>query len=92
MFFSFFAGLRNTRAFLVYGLGWALFAGVIPLVLGLILGFIMPRREGSAALTALIITPYMLAVACAMICSFYSSYVAIFAEPADSAPEPAPPT
>ena len=63
-----------------------------PLVLGLVLGFIMPHREGSAALTALIITPYMLAVACAMICSFYSSYVAIFAEPADSAPEPAPPT
>ena len=91
VFFSFFAGVRNTRAFLVYGLGWALFAGVIPLLLGLILGFVLPRREGSAALTALIITPYMLAVACAMICSFYSSYVAIFAEPSDGTPAPAAP-
>ena len=92
VFFSFFAAMRNLRAFIVYAIGWALFAIAVPMLLGLILGFIMPRREGSAALTALIVTPYMLAVACAMICSFYSSYVAIFVTTPAIYDEAAPPS
>jgi hypothetical protein len=86
LFFSFFAGLRNTRAFLVYGLGWVLFAAVVPMLLGLILGVVLPQRRESVALVALLMTPYMLAVVCAMMCSFYSSYAAIFGEPAESPP------
>ena len=91
LFFSFFAGLRNTRAFLVYGLGWLLFAGVIPMVLALVLGLMLPRRQESTALVALILTPYMLIAACAMLCSFYASYVAIFVHEEVQAPPPAAP-
>jgi hypothetical protein len=87
LFFSFFAGLRNTRAFLVYGLGWALFAGIVPMLLGLGLGIMLPQRQESVGLVALVITPYMLAMVCAMMCSFYSSYAGIFGEPAEVAPD-----
>ena len=83
--------MHNTRAFLVYGLGWLLFAGVIPMVLALVLGLMLPRRQESTALVALILTPYMLIAACAMICSFYASYIAIFVEAEAPAPPPAAP-
>lgn len=83
LFFSFFAGLRNLRAFLVYGLAWLFFAGVIPFVAALLFALVMPKRPESAALVALILTPYMLIIACAMLCSFYSSYIAIFGAPQD---------
>ncbi|MFN0164500.1 MAG: BPSS1780 family membrane protein [Burkholderiales bacterium] len=99
LFFSFFAGWRNLKAFLVYGLGWILFAVIVPMIIGLIVGALVPRQGSGASMVALIIMPYMLAVMCAMICSFYSSYVAIFAPgedaPADAlaekAEEPPPP-
>ena len=91
LFFSFFAGLRNTRAFLVYGLGWALFAAVIPVLLGMLLGLLMPRGPAMQSLMAIVVTPYMMAVACAMICSFYSSYVAIFTQEPKPAEAPAEP-
>jgi hypothetical protein len=86
LFFSFFAGVRNTRAFLVYGLGWALFAVVVPALLALVMGLFLPKRQESMALVALVLTPYMLAMMCSMICSFYSSYIAIFGPQ----PEPLP--
>ncbi|MBL8378178.1 MAG: hypothetical protein JNM79_09935 [Burkholderiales bacterium] len=89
LFFSFFAGWRNLKPFMVYGLGWVLFALVVPMIIGLIAGALLPRQGSGASLVALIIMPYMLAVMCAMICSFYSSYVAIFAAQED-APEGAP--
>ena len=84
LFFSFFAGVRNTRAFLVYGLAWMLIALVVPALFALAMGLMLPRREESMTLVALVMTPYMLAMMCSMICSFYSSYIAIFG------PEPEP--
>ena len=81
LFFSFFAGFRNTKAFLVYGLGWLLFGGVVPLVLATILGLFVPRDVGGAKLIAFLLAPYMMVVVCAMILSFYSSFVAVFGAP-----------
>ena len=86
LFFSFFAGLRNSKAFFVYGLGWMLFAGVIPLLAGALLSLILPGGLRGASLAALIIAPYMIVVVCAMILSFYSSFVDVFGAP----PAPAP--
>ena len=86
LFFSFFAGLRNTKAFFVYGLGWMLFAGVIPLLAGALLSLVLPPGAQGASLAALIIAPYMIAVVCAMILSFYSSFIDVFGAP----PAPAP--
>jgi hypothetical protein len=87
LFFSFFAGLRNTRAFFVYGMGWMLFAGVVPLLAGALLSLVLPGGAQGASLAALIIAPYMIAVVCAMILSFYSSFIDVFgAPPAPAAP------
>ena len=90
LFFSFFAGLRNTKAFFVYGMGWMLFAGVIPLLAGAMLSLILPGGAQGASLAALIIAPYMIVVVCAMILSFYSSFIDVFgAPPAPPSPPPA---
>ncbi len=91
LFFSFFAGMRNTKAFFVYGLGWMLFAGVIPLLAGALLSFVLPSGAEGASLAALIIAPYMVVVVCAMILSFYSSFVDVFGPPpSTAAPASAP--
>jgi hypothetical protein len=81
LFFSFFACLRNWRAFTVYALGWMFFAALVPLgVVLLLFSTILPHDLGGVTLASFILVPYLCAVAGAMICSFYSSYVAIFGE------------
>ena len=91
LFFSFFAGWRNTKAFLVYGLGWLLFAGVLPVVLAALFGLFVPRSAGGAKMIAFILAPYMLVVVCAMILSFYSTYVGVFGAPGAVPPKDAEP-
>ena len=81
LFFSFFAGWRNLKAFFVYGLGWLLFGAVIPMVAGAVLGALLPGGQQAAALAALIMLPYMVVVACAIMLSFYSSFVDVFGAP-----------
>ncbi len=73
LFFSFFACLRNWRAFAVYALGWLFFATLVPFLIAIILfATILPADLGGATLAAFILVPYMFAaVAGAMVCSFY---------------------
>jgi hypothetical protein len=81
LFFSFFAWLRNWRAFAVYALGWLFFAMVVPFLIAMVLfSTILPHDLGGATLASFILVPYLSAVAGSMICSFYSSYIAIFGE------------
>jgi len=81
LFFSFFACLRNWRAFAVYALGWLFFATLVPFFVAIILfATILPADLNGATLAAFILVPYLAAVAGAMICSFYSSYIAIFGD------------
>jgi hypothetical protein len=81
LFFSFFACLGNWRAFVVYALGWLFFAGVVPLLATLILfSTILTPDLAGATIASFVLLPYLAAVAGAMVCSFYSSYVAIFGD------------
>ncbi|HEY4375035.1 MAG TPA: BPSS1780 family membrane protein [Burkholderiales bacterium] len=85
VFFSFFAGLRNWRALLVYVLGWMffLFGGI--LVLATIFAVLLPADMRSLTIASFVIVPYYFAVLGALFCSFYAGYCAIFPEapPAD---------
>lgn len=76
LFFSFVACLMNWRAFLVYGLGLMVVAGLLP---GLLLGVLllaMPQAANFA--TALVTMPMVLVVAPTVFASFYVSYRDIF--------------
>jgi hypothetical protein len=91
LFFSVFAGLRNWRAFLVYGLGWVFFMLVVPTIIAVALGLVLSADMRGVTVASFIIMPYMFAALAAMVCSFYSSYAAVFPEAGPKpASEPAP--
>lgn len=81
LFFSFFASWRNRNAFLVYSAGWLLFGAVIPMVAGALLGAVLPAGPSVATFAVFLMLPYMIAVACAIMVSFYASYVDVFGAP-----------
>ena len=91
LFFSFFAGLRNSAAFFVYGMGWLLFTLLVPMIAAMALGALLPRSPQSAGLAVMVLLPYILIVVCAMMLSFYSSYVGVFGIPGAGQSEPATP-
>ena len=81
LFFSFFASWRNRNAFLVYSAGWLLFGAVIPMAAGALLGAVLPAGPAVATFAVFLMLPYMIAVACAIMASFYASYVDVFGPP-----------
>jgi hypothetical protein len=81
LFFSFFAGVRNSGAFLVYSLGWMVFALLLPMLAGAMLGAVLPRGPQGAGIAVIVLLPYILVVVCAMMLSFYSSFIGVFGEP-----------
>lgn len=91
LFFSFFACWRNGRAFLAYGMGWLVFLMLIPMLFGMLLGLMLPPGMRGASLAVLILLPYLMITVCAMMLSFYSTYLGIFGDPAAPAEPPAPP-
>lgn len=91
LFFSFFASWRNRNAFVVYSAGWLLFGAVIPMVAGALLGAVLPSGPSAAAFAVFLMLPYMIAVACAIMVSFYASYVDVFGAPPAPKPQPVKP-
>lgn len=81
LFFSFFAVYRARRAFLVYGLGWALIGVLIPALLSSVLTLLLPR----SMVVVIVLLPLSLVMTVVMYCSFYPTYTQIFGRP-----EPAP--
>jgi hypothetical protein len=79
LFFSLVAAWRNLRAFLVYGVIWVLLQIVLPLPVSRLIKLMLPA-DVADFLLALIFVPYGLVVACTFVCSYYSSYVALFPE------------
>jgi len=79
LFFSFFAVLRNTRAFIVYAAGW--FALVLSVSLAV--QALLVALEGSALLLSWILSPLSLLVLAGLYCSFWPTYrdAIDFAEP-----------
>jgi len=87
MFYSLFAGLRNWRAFLVYGFTLVLLSIICSFalfLLALLARGLLGNRSQDALL--LVVLPVMLTYVPTLFASFYASYRDIFPQPAD-APE-----
>ena len=76
LFFSFFASMRNWRAFLAYGASLVVFAGLVP---GLLLGLLSSLVPDSGSFfAALLSVPLLLVLAPTLFASFYVSYREVF--------------
>jgi len=87
LFYSFFAALRNWRAFLAYGLALALLSMICSFAL-FVLALLVRGLLGSQSQNAfvLVMLPVMLTYVPTLFASFYASYRDVFAPP-DAAPE-----
>lgn len=83
IFYSFFAVQRSGRAFLVYGLAWALIGVLMPAILSSLVALVF----GRAIVVMLMLLPLSLILTVVMYCSFYPTYTHIFGRP--SAPDQA---
>ena len=82
LFYSFFATLRNWRAFLVYSLAFVVIGGIMPT---LVLIIALALRPTSAVLSSILIysmVPAVLTLVPTLFASFYTSYIDIFTEAA----------
>jgi len=86
LFFSFFAVYRARKAFLTYGLAWALIGVLTPALLSSVLSLLLPR----AMVVMVVLLPLSLVMTVVMYCSFYPTYTQIFGRP-EQAPVPALP-
>ncbi|PSB92294.1 BPSS1780 family membrane protein [Candidatus Pandoraea novymonadis] len=73
MFFSWTACVRNSRAFIVYGLFTALVATLVPMVIGIIMLLLNLGK-----FLALVLMPYSIVLTAIIYCSFYASYLGCF--------------
>ncbi len=76
LFFSFFAVKRAGKAFLVYGLAWALILTLLP---AFITGLVSLLTD-SALAAAVLLMPLSVGMVVAMYCSFYPMYRDIFGD------------
>ena len=74
VFYSFFATIRTTRAFWVYGLSWFILGGLIPTIVSIIIAAI----TGNPNLILLIMMPFSMMLTIILYCSFYPTYKSIF--------------
>ena len=81
VFYSFFAVLRETRAYLVYGVAWAGIAVFLPAFLSLLLAVLF-KNPG---LIVVVMMPVSLLLTVVLYASFYVTYTDVFGT------EPAPP-
>ncbi|MGZ5817406.1 MAG: BPSS1780 family membrane protein [Burkholderiaceae bacterium] len=80
IFYSFFAVQRSGRAFLVYGLAWALIGVIVPAIVSAILALIF----GKSSIAIIFLLPLSIILTVVMYCSFYPTYTYIFGKPHDS--------
>jgi hypothetical protein len=81
IFYSFFAVHRARKAFLVYGLGWALIGVLLPAIVTSIIALLVSR----SLVVMLVLLPLSLMLTVVMYCSFYPTYTHIFGRPAEPA-------
>ena len=77
IFYSFFAVQRSGRAFLVYGLAWALIGVLLPALLSSLIALVF----GRAIVVMLVLLPLSLILTVVMYCSFFPTYTHIFGRP-----------
>lgn len=85
IFYSFFAVHRARKAFLVYGLAWALIGVLVPAIVSSIVALLVSR----SLVVMMVLLPLSLMLTVVMYCSFYPTYTHIFGRPEPAAP-PAP--
>ena len=83
IFYSFFAFLRASRAFIVYGIAWMLMGVILPSILSTLVALLF----GSSLVSLMILLPLSLILTAILYCSFYPTYVTIFG-PKDGLPAP----
>lgn len=91
IFYSFFAVVRATRAFCVYGLAWMMMGVILPSILSTLVALLF----GSSLVSLMILLPLSLILTAILYCSFYSTYVTIFGakdgpRPPDALEAPSP--
>ena len=82
IFYSFFAVQRSGKAFLVYGLAWAMIGIIVPGMVSAIIAVLF----GKTSVAIIILLPLSIIVTVVMYCSFYPTYTYIFGKPDDSSP------
>jgi hypothetical protein len=82
IFYSFFAVHRARKAFLVYGLGWALIGVLLPAIVTSIIALLVSR----SLVVMLLLLPLSLMLTVVMYCSFYPTYTHIFGRPEPATP------
>jgi len=80
LFYSFFAVHRAGKAFLVYGLSWALVGVLLPAIVSSIVALIFARSVA----VMVVLLPLSLILTVVMYCSFYPTYTRIFGQPEQS--------
>lgn len=88
LFYSFFATLRNWRAFFIYGLGLGIIGGVAPTVVLIIAMAIRPSSALMSGILIYSVVPAVLMLVPTLFASFFSSYDDIFSE-SEAGPEAA---
>jgi hypothetical protein len=79
IFYSFFAVQRSGRAFLIYGLVWALLYTFIPGIVGTIIAL----ASASESVVKMVLFALWTVLSVVMYCSFYPTYTHIFGRPSE---------
>lgn len=77
IFYSFFTVKHSSKAFLVYGIAWALIGIFLPAAVSVLIGLIL--SSPTIAMVALL--PLSLIMTVVMYCSFYPTYTYVFGPP-----------
>ena len=86
LFYSFFASIRHTKAFLMYGVAWFVVGGLIPAIISVIIAAVL--NTPNAAL--LIISMLSMLSTIIFYCSFYPNYQSVFGQAFDAARDAEP--
>ena len=84
IFYSFFAVLRASRAFLIYGLAWFVLGVLLPVMLSALVAVLI----GKAIVMMALLLPLSLIMTVVMYCSFYPMYTTFFGKPGAAQAEP----
>lgn len=82
IFYSFFAVHRARKAFVVYGLAWALIGVLLPAIVSSIIALLASR----SLVVMIVLLPLSLMLTVVMYCSFYPTYTHIFGRPESVSP------
>jgi hypothetical protein len=82
LFYSFFAVRRAGKAFLVYGLSWALIGVLLPALVSSLIALLMPK----ATVVMVVLLPLSVVLTVVMYCSFYPTYTEVFGGPEEGLP------